>query len=133
MADKEAVQLREKRSSMETESTRDRNVYVPRVDIMETNDAILLIADMPGVDKKSVNIALEKNILTIMGIIEPEHYKDYRIAFAEYNIGDYQRSFAISNVIDQDKIEASVKNGVLRLTLPKAEPARPKRIEVKAA
>lgn len=133
MADKEAVQLREKRSSMETESTRDRNVYVPRVDIMETNDAILLIADMPGVDKKSVNIALEKNILTIMGIIEPEHYKDYRIAFAEYNIGDYQRSFAISNAIDQDKIEASVKNGVLRLTLPKAEPARPKRIEVKAA
>jgi len=133
MADKEAVQLREKRSSMETESTRDRNVYVPRVDIMETNDAILLIADMPGVDKKSVNIALEKNILTIMGIIEPEHYKDYRIAFAEYNIGDYQRSFAISNAIDQDKIEASVKNGVLRLTLPKAEHARPKRIEVKAA
>lgn len=133
MADKKGkLQSKKEQSSMETESTRNRKIFIPPVDIMEKDNAIVLFSDMPGVDEKSVDITLEKNILTITGTIEPEQYKDYRIAYAEYNIGDYRRSFTISDTIDQDNIKATVKNGMLTLTLPKAEPARAKKIEVKA-
>ena len=133
MADKKGkLQSKKEQSSMETESTRNRKIFIPPVDIMEKDNAIVLFSDMPGVDEKSVDITLEKNILTITGTIEPEQYKDYRIAYAEYNIGDYRRSFTISDTIDQDNIKATVKNGMLTLTLPKAKPARAKKIEVKA-
>jgi HSP20 family molecular chaperone IbpA len=133
MADKKGkLQSKKEQSSMETESTRNRKIFIPPVDIMEKDNAIVLFGDMPGVDEKSVDITLEKNILTITGTIEPEQYKDYRIAYAEYNIGDYRRSFTISDTIDQDNIKATVKNGMLTLTLPKAEPAKAKKIEVKA-
>jgi len=133
MADKKGeLQSKKEQSRVETESTRNRKIFIPPVDIMEKGNAIVLFGDMPGVDEKSVDITLEKNILTITGTIEPEQYKDYRIAYAEYNIGDYRRSFTISDTIDQDNIKATVKNGMLTLTLPKAEPARAKKIEVKA-
>ncbi len=124
---------REAQDSLETERTRNRKVFVPKVDIIETDGAIELIADMPGVDEKNIDIDLEKGILTITGVIEPEQYKDQRLVYAEYEIGDYQRSFSISDTIDQDKIEASAKDGVLRLMLPKVEPAKARKIKVNAA
>jgi len=114
------------------ERIRTRRAYVPRVDIYETDDAIILLADMPGVDEKAVDITLEKNVLTINGEVEPAQSDDYSLAYAEYEVGDYTRSFTLSNEIDRDKIEASVKNGVLQLTLPKAGPAQTRKITIKA-
>ncbi len=115
------------------ERTRPRKVYTPAVDIMEKKEEIIVIADMPGVDEGSVDISLEKNILTINGRVEPESPDGYRLAYAEYGIGDYQRAFTISEEINRDRIEASIKNGVLRLVLPKAAEAKTRKIAVSAA
>jgi HSP20 family protein len=117
----------------DVERTRARKAYIPRADIYETEDDIYVLADMPGIDENSVDIMLEKNILTINGYVEPVIPKNYDPAFAEYEEGDYQRSFTLSNQIDQDNIEATVKNGVLRLRLPKAGPAKVRKITVKSA
>lgn len=103
------------------------------MDIYETRDALFLIADMPGVDDKSVDVELEKNILTISGRVENGRVKDYSLVFSEYEVGDYERTFTLSNEIDREKIRATVKQGVLRLELPKAEKVKPKKIAINAA
>jgi HSP20 family protein len=128
------VQETEKQEVAESgaERTRDRVAFVPRVDIYETNDGIFLVADMPGVDEKSVDITLEKDVLTIDGYVEPVAPEGYRLAYAEYRVGDYQRRFTLSDQIDRDGIEAMMKDGVLRLHLPKAAPTT-KKVAVKAA
>lgn len=126
-----AIEKQQVQSPMEAERTRNRRVFVPPVDIFEAKDATVLLADMPGVDEKSVNIALDKNILTIRGTVEPKQYKGYSCVYNEYDVGDYKRAFSISDDVDKDKIEATVKNGILRLTLPKSEPAKAKKIPVK--
>jgi len=117
---------------LETERTRNRRVYVPKADIYETKNSIVLIADMPGVDEQTVDIALEKNILTITGNVETVAFAGKTLVYSEYDTGDYQRAFTISEEIDQDRIEATVKNGVLRLVLHKAEKAKLKKIAIKA-
>lgn len=115
------------------ERTRARKAYVPRVDIYETDEAIFAVANIPGVDETSLEITLEKNILTIDGYVEPENSDKYNLAYAEYEVGDYHRSFKLSNEIDQSKIEATVKDGVLRLQLPKIGEAKTRKISVKSA
>ena len=115
------------------ERTMARKAFVPRVDIYETDDSIELAADMPGVDESNVDITLEKNVLTINGTVNFAPLENYGIAYAEYEVGDYERRFTLSDEIDQAKIEASVKNGVLHLHLPKAGPAKARKIAVKAA
>ncbi len=115
------------------ERTRDRKVFIPSADIYETDDALVLVADMPGVDENSVEITLEKNVLTINGYVNFVQPDNFSLAYAEYEVGDYERSFTLSNTIDFNKIEASLKNGVLHVTLPKAGPAKTKKISVKAA
>jgi HSP20 family protein len=115
------------------ERTRTGKVYLPAVDIYETDQDVVLVADMPGVDENSVDVSLEKNVLTIYGRVEPQVPAGHTLAYAEYRIGDYQRSFTISNSINWERIEGVVKNGVLRLTLPKAGPASTKKILVKSA
>jgi HSP20 family protein len=132
MAEKE-MQKREASSPVETERTTARKVFIPRVDIHETKDAIVLTADMPGVDEKSIDITLEKSVLTLSGRVEPDTYEGHRAAYAEYEAGDYERAFTLSDEINRDGIEASVKNGVLKLTLPKAEPVKLRKINVKSA
>jgi HSP20 family molecular chaperone IbpA len=129
--DKKELQKIEAQSSIETERTRSRRVYVPKVDIYEAKDAIMLVADMPGVDEKSVDITLEKNVLSIAGTVEPVAYKNHSITYSEYDTGDYERSFTISDEVDRNKIEASVKQGVLRVTLHKVEPVKAKKITIK--
>jgi HSP20 family molecular chaperone IbpA len=116
-----------------TERTRDRKIFVPRTDIYETDDDILLVADMPGVDENSVDVTLEKNVLTIKGYVEWTEPENYELAYAEYDEGDFERSFTLSNQINFEKIEATVKDGVLRLRLPKAGVVKTKRIAVKSA
>jgi len=113
------------------ERTRARRAYVPRADIYETETDIVLVADMPGVDENSVDVTLEKNVLTITGTVEEMAPENYGLAYAEYGSGDYQRSFTLSNEIDREKIEAMVKNGVLKLRLPKSHAARSRKIAVK--
>ena len=113
------------------ERTRCCKTFVPAVDIYETKEAIILTADMPGVDENSVDITLEKNVLTITGNVEPVEYEGYNRVYTEYEVGDFQRSFTLSNEIDIEGIEAKVKDGVLRLTLPKIERVKSKKIEVK--
>ncbi len=128
------IQKQQAPTPVETERTRNRKVYVPKVDIYETKDAMVMIADMPGVDEQSVDITLEKNILTVTGNVEATVYEGKTLAYAEYDTGDYQRAFTISDEIDQDRITALVKNGVLRLTLPKVKAAgsKAKKITIKS-
>lgn len=114
------------------ERTKSRKIYTPDVDIIERKDDMVVIADMPGVDNKNVDITLEKNVLTIYGTVNPEFPENYRLAASEYGIGDYQRSFTLTDEIDRDKIHASVKNGVLKILLPKAETVKTRKIKVQA-
>ena len=116
-----------------TERTRECQCYVPRADIFETEEQVTIIADMPGVDKDSVDITLEKNTLTIRGFVDPESHEGSTLSYAEYGVGDYERSFVLSNEIDRDQIEATVKNGVLRLTLPMLAEVQARKIQVKPA
>jgi HSP20 family molecular chaperone IbpA len=115
-----------------TERIRNVKTFVPRVDIYETKEALFLIADMPGVDEKTVDVELEKNILTISGRVENGKVKDHSLVFSEYEVGDYERSFTVSDAIDREKIKAMVNQGVLRLELPKAEKVKPKKIAINA-
>lgn len=127
------IEKQSAQTPVEMERTRNRKVFVPKVDIYETKEAIILVADMPGVDEKSVDVMLDKNVLTISGTAEPLSFKDYSIAYAEFDVGDYQRAFTIADEVDKDRIEATVKNGVLRLTLHKAEKVKARKIAIKAA
>lgn len=127
------IEKQSAQTPVEMERTRNRKVFVPKVDIYETKEAIILVADMPGVDEKSVDVVLDKNVLTISGTAEPLSFKDYSIAYAEFDVGDYQRAFTISDEVDKDRIEATVRNGVLRLTLHKAEKVKARKIAIKAA
>ena len=116
-----------------TERIRNVKTFVPRVDIYENKDSLFLVADMPGVDEKTVDIELEKNILTITGRTDNGRIKDGTMMYSEYEIGDYERVFTLSDEIDRERIVATVKNGVLRLELPKAERVKPKKIAIQAA
>ena len=127
------VQKQEETPADEMERTRSRRSFVPRADIYETESEIIVIADVPGASEKTVDITLEKNVLSITAYVEPAIPNGLDIAYAEYEEGDYQRSFRLSDEIDRDKIEATVSEGVLRLVLPKAKEAMTKKIAVTAA
>lgn len=126
------VQEQERIPEERTEHIRDRARYLPKSDISETEDDYYLVMDMPGVDEDSIDITLEKNTLTINGITEVVGPEGYSLARAEYEIGDYERSFRLTDQIDRENIEAAYENGVLRLTLPKAEEAKTHKIAVKS-
>jgi HSP20 family molecular chaperone IbpA len=117
----------------DAERTRDCRCYVPRADIRETEEEVIIAVDMPGADESSVDITLEKDVLTINGTVNTSAPVNYSPTYIEYGIGDYQRRFVLSNEIDRNKIEAKVKNGVLFLKLPKAPEAKARKIAVKAA
>ncbi|RLD11484.1 Hsp20/alpha crystallin family protein [candidate division KSB1 bacterium] len=131
MAEKKTLQKRKTEQVEKVERTHDRNVFIPVVDIYETNDEIILMAEMPGVDEKSIDVTLDNDILTIRGRAADESPEGYELVYSEYEVGDFERSFSINESIDADKIEAQYTNGVLTVKLPKAEPAKAKKIEVK--
>ena len=126
------VQKQEMIPSDETERTREYRCFVPRADIYETEDNVVVIVDMPGTDEDNIDITLEKNILTLKGYINLDMPDGYSPIFTEYEIGDYERSFRLSGQIDRDGIEATYKNGSLRLNLPKSAVAKTRKISVKA-
>jgi HSP20 family molecular chaperone IbpA len=126
------VQKEEVTTPEDTERTRECRCFVPRADIYEVDDQIVIVADVPGANEKSVEVTLEKNVLTINAYVDPVEMEGYSLVFAEYEVGDYQRSFKLSDEIDRDKIQATIKDGVLRLYLPKAAAAQARKINVKA-
>lgn len=114
------------------ESTRPGYVFTPAVDIFETDTAITVLADMPGVRPEGLTVDLRDNVLTLDGRVETKAFEGEQMLLREYETGSFHREFRLSNIIDQAKIDATLTDGVLRLTLPKAEAVRPRRIEVKS-
>ncbi|MBW2056580.1 MAG: Hsp20/alpha crystallin family protein [Deltaproteobacteria bacterium] len=112
------------------ETTRPGPVFIPAVDILENENEITILADMPGVDGKKVDIDLRDSTLTIYGRIDRVEGEKEVSVHREFQWGDYLRQFTISDVIDQEKITAKMEQGVLRLILPKAEKAKPQKIQV---
>ena len=112
------------------EKTVPGRYYVPFADIYETDESLCVVMEMPGVEKKHIDVALENDVLRIDGRIDVSKYEGMEPVYTEYNIGNYTRSFAISNKINQEKISAQLEDGVLVLTLPKAKEAQPRRISI---
>ena len=122
-----------KRETDMPETTHGGRVYRPLADIVETGDGVQLMLEMPGVSRDDLDVTLEKRVLTIRGKVHPTAPDKLDLVHAEYGEGDYERSFSMSQDFDPDKIEASLSNGILTLTLPRAEAAKPKKIEARAA
>lgn len=110
-----------------------RPVFVPPADIYETRDSLIVMCELPGVGSDGVDITLERRVLTIRGHTANQQHAGYQRVYAEYSDGDYERVFTLSEDIDRDRIEATAKDGVLHLVLPKAAPAKARRIELKPA
>jgi HSP20 family molecular chaperone IbpA len=133
MTDELQTQKQEAEIMEGVERTRASRVYLPQVDIYSASDDIVILADMPGVAEKDIDITLEKDVLTINGYVSTaDGPEGYELVHGEYGIGDYQRSFTLPDEVDRDNIEASLSNGVLRVTLPKAPEAQTRKITVKA-
>ena len=105
----------------------------PPIDIYEGPDGLVLEADLPGVPDDQLTIQLEDNVLNLRGRVSPMPHDGARVLHEEYRPGDFARSFILSDEVDRSKITASLKNGVLRVTLPKAERARTRRIEIRTS
>ena len=130
MADQE-VQVQQKREvEKKQESTVPLRSFLPVSDIFETDHALNVVLEMPGVAKESVDIGIDNDVLKISGRIDIAKYEGLQPVYTEYNIGNYSRSFQLSNKIDQDGIKAELKDGVMTLVLPKSEKAKPRRISV---
>jgi len=112
------------------ESTIPVRDFVPVTDIFETEQALTVVLEMPGVSKESVEVGVENDVITITGRIDSSKYEGLQPLYTEYNIGNYSRSFQISSKIEQEGIKAELKDGVMTLVLPKAEKAMPRRISV---
>ncbi len=131
MAENKEMAVREKKELVaKEEKTVSGRYFIPYADIYETDDALGVVLEMPGVEKQDLDIGLENDVLKVEGRIDYAKYKDLEPVYAEYNIGHYARSFALSNAIDQEKISANLEDGVLTLTLPKAKHAQPRRIAI---
>jgi HSP20 family protein len=129
MSGAQELAVREKQElATKEEKTTPGRYYVPAADIFETDEALTVILEMPGVQKNNVNIALENDVLRVDGQIDFSNYKGMEPVYTEYNVGHYTRGFTLSNKIDQSKISAQLDSGVLTLTLPKAKEALPRRI-----
>lgn len=114
------------------ETTRTQPVYTPVADIYETEDSLVLVVEVPGVKPDQVDVSLDKRVLSITGRGAAAHHEGYSLALCEYRTGDFERAFTLSHMIDDSAIEAVMKDGVLRLTLPKAKAEPAKSISVKA-
>ena len=130
-AEAKELKVKEKQEvSTDTEQTRPGVVYTPDVDIFESDTDITLLADMPGVNTDNLNIDLRDDVLTLTGDAITDVGDTEKPVIVEYGVGKYHRQFTLSEVVDQTKITAELKDGVLRLVLPKVEKAAPRKITV---
>ena len=130
MSSTQDIQVQKKRE-LENETTVPVRVFVPTADIHETQDSLIVHLEMPGVDKKRVTIRVEDGVLHVEGQLDFERYEGLRPVYTEYNVGHYARTFRLPNQIEVGKIEAQMKDGVLVVTLPKIEQAKPRTIQIK--
>jgi HSP20 family protein len=131
MAGEHELQVQQKREvDKKPESTTPARRYLPVTDIFETQDALTVVLEMPGVDKDAVEVRVENDVLTIDGSVDFSKYQGLSPVYTEYNVGNYARSFQLSNKIDQERISAELQEGVITLTLPKAERAKPRKVKV---
>lgn len=132
--DSTELKVKEKQEvTASAEQTRQGAVFSPNVDIFETDRQITLMADLPGVTAEHLTIDLRDSLLTLSGEVAPMAAPEENPLLTEYETGRYYRQFTLSEVIDQNRIDARIKDGVLRLTLPKVEKAAPRTIKVSAA
>jgi HSP20 family protein len=122
-----AVREKQELATKEEKTTPGRH-YVPAADIFETDEALTVILEMPGVQKNNVTVALENDVLRVDGQRDFSNYSGMEPVYTEYNVGHYTRGFTLSNKIDQSNISAQLDSGVLTLTLPKAKDALPRQI-----
>ncbi|HSO18207.1 MAG TPA: Hsp20/alpha crystallin family protein [Desulfosarcina sp.] len=133
MAESKELQVKTKQEAANpAEQTQPGVVFTPDVDIFESDDRLTLLADMPGVAPEDIQIDLNENVLTLSGGVKPFENAEEADVLIEFEIGRYYRQFTLSEAIDQSRIEAKLEDGVLRLSLPKAKKARPRRIAVTA-
>ena len=125
-----SVQQKKELSSKE-EKTVPAKYYVPNADIHETEEALTVVMEIPGVEKKDVSVKLENGVLSIEGRVDFSNYEGLEPVYSEYNIGHYARAFTLSNKVDQDGIGAELEDGVLTLTLRKVKEALPKHIPIR--
>ena len=131
MAARQELQVQKKQElERREETTIPARVFLPTADIYESQDALMVILEMPGVEKNNVDVRVEDGVLNVQGRLDLSKYQGLQPLYTEYNVGDYARSFQLSSKIDQDKIGAELKDGVLTLMLPKVEEAKPRRIEI---
>ena len=127
------LKVKEKQEvTSQAEQTQPGLVFSPNVDIFETDTELTLLADLPGVDSEGLTIDLRDSVLTLSGNVAPFEGPDEKDLSVEYEIGRYFRQFTLSEVIDQESIDAKLSDGVLRLTLPKVKKAAPRTIQVTA-
>jgi HSP20 family molecular chaperone IbpA len=131
MAASQELSVRDKKELVsKEEKTVPGRYYIPYADIHETEDALTVVMEVPGVERNDVNVALENDVLRVDGRIDFTKYESMEPVYTEYNVGHYTRSFTLSNKIDQDRISAQLDDGVLTLTLPKVKEAQPRRISI---
>jgi len=132
-SESKSLQAREKAEvASPAEQLKAGPVFSPSIDIFETDKEITLLADMPGVKANNLSIDLRENVLTLSGEVEAPEGPDEVDILREYRTGSYFREFSLSQLIDQTKIDAELKDGVLHLKLPKVEKATPRKITVKS-
>jgi HSP20 family protein len=132
MAKSRALEVQEKKELVgKEEKTVPARYYIANTDIFETDDALTLVMEMPGVERKDVDIRLENDVLRVEGRIDFSKYQGLEPVYTEYNVGPYARAFTLSNKIDQEKISAELEDGVLTLTLKKAKEAVPRQIAIR--
>jgi HSP20 family protein len=131
MASGRELQVQQKREvEKKQETTIPARMFLPTADIFETDRALTVVLEMPGATRENVDVNVDDDILKIDGKIDFSNYEGLRPVYTEYNIGHYTRSFRLSSAIDQTKIRAEMKDGVLTVLLPKSEQAQPRRIAV---
>ena len=131
MDTQQELQVQQKREvESKQEATIPARVFLPATDIFETDEALTVILEMPGVDKDKVDVKVENDVLQIEGWIDFSRYEGLQPVYTEYNIGNYARSFQLSSKIDQDRISAELREGVMTLVLPKSERAKTRKISV---
>jgi len=133
MAPAQELEVQQKRAlEKKDEATVPARIYVPTTDIFETEGALMVVMEMPGVVKEHADIIVEDNVLSVTGRIDFSKYEKLQPVYTEYNIGHFRRSFSLApSSIDEHKITAEMEDGVLTLTLPKAERAKARKIELK--
>jgi HSP20 family protein len=125
------LQVQQKRElEQKQEATVPARYFIPDADIYESDQALTVVLEMPGVDKSHIDIRVVDDVLQIEGSIDFSKYQGLTPIYAEYPVGHYRRGFSLSNQIDQHKISADMSDGVLTITLPKVEEVKPRRISI---